>query len=202
MLKRVFIAINLPEEIKEALVALQKKWPGLPVRWTKKDNLHLTLLFLGNVSQEQLKEVLDKTRQVASAREPFELVLTKICYGPPQKMPPRLVWVEGETSPALVSLQEKVEQAIGGTAAFQYKEREKRAYHPHLTLGRIRQWEFRRLEAEERPEIDEEVALAFPVNSLELMESQLKRKGAEYTILRSIPLGAKNYLPSDIRKSL
>jgi len=59
---------------------------------------------------------------------------------------------------------------------------------PHITLGRIKTWEFRRMEPEERPEINEDINLNFEVNSIEIMESQLKRNGPDYTILESCPL--------------
>ncbi len=54
MRPRVFIAINLPEDIKNELISFQKKWPNLPCRWTKKENLHITLLFLGHLNEEEL----------------------------------------------------------------------------------------------------------------------------------------------------
>ncbi|PIX88575.1 MAG: hypothetical protein COZ30_00470, partial [Candidatus Nealsonbacteria bacterium CG_4_10_14_3_um_filter_36_16] len=57
----------------------------------------------------------------------------------------------------------------------------------HITLGRIKQWEFRQIEPEERPEVNEEINLTFEVNSIEVMESELKRGGSEYTILESFP---------------
>jgi 2'-5' RNA ligase len=68
------------------------------------------------------------------------------------------------------------------------KKPESRIYTPHITLGRIRVWEFRQIEPEERPDIEKEISLSFQVNSIEVMESQLKRGGSEYTILKSCPL--------------
>ena len=68
---------------------------------------------------------------------------------------------------------------------------ETRPYIPHITLGRIKQWEFRQIEPEERPKIEEEISLSFEVNSIEVMESDLKRGGAEYTVLESAPLMTK-----------
>jgi len=55
-------------------------------------------------------------------------------------------------------------------------------------LARIRTWEFREIEPEEEPEVNEEINLTFEVNSIEVMESQLKRGGAEYTVLESCQL--------------
>jgi 2'-5' RNA ligase len=49
--------------------------------------------------------------------------------------------------------------------------------------------EFRRIEPEQRPEINEKINISFEVNLIEVMESQLKRTGPNYTILESCPLG-------------
>lgn len=188
MRHRIFIAINLPEEIKKELSSFRDKWLELPCRWTKKENLHITLMFLGYLSDEELLEVLKITREIAKRHQPFSINLKKILYGPPKKMPPRMVWVEGEKSEALGKLQKDLENNLLNTS-IKGIETESRSYTPHITLGRIRTWEFRQIEPEERPEIDEEINLNFEVNSIEVMESQLKRNGAEYTILESIPLG-------------
>jgi len=58
-----------------------------------------------------------------------------------------------------------------------------------MTLGRIRQWQFKRIEKEEIPSLGE-INLKFRVNSIEVMESELKRSGPDYTILKSFPLKA------------
>jgi len=58
---------------------------------------------------------------------------------------------------------------------------------PHINLGRIKTWQFRQIEPEERPEINENINLSFEVNSIEIMESRLKRTGPDYTILESCP---------------
>jgi len=190
MRNRIFIAINLPEEIKKQLVEYQSKWLELPCRWTKKENLHITLMFLGYLSDEELLEVLKITKEVTQRHEPFPINLIKICYGPPKKMPPRMVWAEGEKSVELGKLQSDLENSLLHAEALAKTDelKENRPYTPHITLGRIRAWEFRQIEPEERPEVNEEINLGFEVNSIEVMESQLKRGGAEYTVLESAPL--------------
>ena len=113
MPRRIFIAINLPENIKNKLLSYQEKWPELPVRWTKKENLHITLEFLGYLADEELIELFQKTKEMVSEKESFSIRLNKICYGPPAKNPPqsmspsdsflrsssrtpRMIWVMGE----------------------------------------------------------------------------------------------------------
>lgn len=189
MRRRIFIAINLPEDIKKQLLEEQAKWPELPARWAKPSNLHITLLFLGYLPDEELLEVVKATKEVSQKHNPFLIKLTKVCYGPPKK-PPRMVWVMGEKSDALGKLQNDLQNALFPISIKGLKEPENRSYAPHINLGRIRQWEFRQIEPEERPEVNEEISLRLEVNSIEVMESELKRGGAEYTVLESVPLGS------------
>jgi 2'-5' RNA ligase len=190
MRHRIFIAINLPEKIKNELISFQNKWPELPIRWTKKENLHITLVFLGYLRDERLGEVCKITKEVASKHHQFLINMNKIYYGPPKKSPPRMVWVEVKKNEILAKLQSELESSFLRRNMKILAESETRTYSPHITLGRIRQWEFRKMEPEERPEINEEINLAFKVNSIEVMESQLKRSGAEYTILKTCSLSS------------
>ena len=188
MRHRIFIAINLPEDIKKRLSDYQKNWPELPCRWTKKENLHITMIFLGYLNDEELLDIIKISREVASRHQSFSINLNKIIYGPPNK-PPRMVWVEGEKSQESANLQKNLENALTSSeASTKENSGEIRPYSSHITLGRIKTWEFRQIEPEERPEISEEISLIFPVESIEIMESQLKRTGPEYTILESCSL--------------
>ena len=184
MQHRVFIAINLPENIKSKLSDSRKKWPDLPCRWVRKENLHITLVFIGYLTDDELLKVLNIAKETAKNHEPFLIKLTKILYGPPKK-PPRMVWVEGEINEALGKLQTNLENSLQEMPF----EKESRAHTPHITLGRLREWEFRKMEPEEKPEVNEEISFHFFAESIELMESELKKTGPEYTILESIPLG-------------
>lgn len=183
MQHRIFIAVNLPENIRKKLSDYTAKWPELPCRWTKKDNLHITLNFLGYLTDEELLEVIKIVKEVAPRHDPFFINLRSILYGPKGK-PPRLIWVEGEKSEDLGKLQEDLGNSLEGFGVKSAKEQE-RGYVPHITLGRLKQWEFQRIEPEARPEIQEEIRLNFETSSIEIMESELRRGGPEYAILES-----------------
>jgi 2'-5' RNA ligase len=99
-----------------------------------------------------------------------------------------MIWVEGEKSQEMANLQKDLENSLYNSPLKGVKEGEIRAYSPHITLGRIKTWEFKRVEPEERQGVNEEISLTFPVESIEVMESELKRGGPEYTILESCPL--------------
>ncbi len=198
--RRVFIAINLPEDIRDKLTDYQKKISELftlhlppgrdgagPIKWTKPNNLHITLDFLGYLADEELVEICKIAKEVASKNSSFFVNLNKICYGPPplagqasNKKPPRMIWAVGEKSEEFASLRGDLDRSLSVS--------EKREFSPHITLGRIKQWEWKRIEPEEKPAVEEEINLRFSVDSIEVMESVLKRTGPEYTILESVPL--------------
>ena len=138
---------------------------------------------------EELLDIFKTVKEVASKNQPFLIKLNKICYGPPKKKPPRMIWAEGEKSMEVAKLQTGLENALAEeNSSF---EKEGRAFAPHITLARIKPWEFRKLEIEERPEISEEISLSFEVNSIEVMESVLKPKGPDYFVLESVTIGSK-----------
>lgn len=190
MQRRIFIAINLAENIKKKLQERQREWADLPVRFTKKDSLHLTLLFIGYVSDEQMLEVCRKTREIAKNHQPFELTLDKIRLAPPGKAP-RLIWIEGEKNEALINLKRDIEKMMvleeDKKHAFFQIDRGLKVFIPHITLARIRQTAWKSLD--KRPEIDKEARITLGVYNIEVMESDMKGDGVEYVILESAELG-------------
>ena len=186
MRKRIFIAINLPENIKKELIKYQEQWLDLPVKWVKPDNLHITLVFIGSIRDEELSEVCKITKEAVSENSSFSINLNRICYAPPKKIPSRMIWAGGERIKELADLKDDLEKSLIHTGMKFVSE--DRNFKPHITLGRIRQWEWRQIEPEEIPEINEEISLNFPVNSIEIIESQLSPKGSKYTILESVKL--------------
>jgi 2'-5' RNA ligase len=191
MSRRIFIAINLPENLKKELISFKEKFWELPARWVKPENLHITLAFLGYVKDEDIPKIIAIVKNVASKHSPFLIRIVKIAYGPPKVSPPRMVWAIGEKNEILWKLQENLKNTLMEMKIPQLEE-EGRGFVPHITLARIRKWEFKQMEPEERPEIDENLNFSFEVKSIEIMESHLKRGGAEYTVLESCPL-SKNF---------
>ncbi len=193
--QRIFFALNLPEKIKEELSNYQKEIGGLfsffdgdVIRWTKKENLHITLKFLGYVNDKELLGLSQALKEATASQKRFSLKLTKICYGPlPLERVPRMVWVVGEPSREIVYLNEEIENLVSKISK-RYQEKGKRKFTPHITLGRIRQWQWQRIEPEERPSIERDLDLPLKVCSVEIMESILKKGGAEYKIIQSFSL--------------
>jgi 2'-5' RNA ligase len=192
---RVFVAVNLPDGIKQELSSVENEVQALfpqevregLIKWVPPKNLHITLLFLGNIDNKQVLALENVIREIAAGCAPFLIKLKKLSYGPPNQMPPRLIWLDVEDNPSLKEIAETLKKKAGERGIL--KKNEKRGFLPHITLGRIKTWLWRRMEIEERPEIERDINLSFEVRSIEIMESILKRSGAEYSVLSSVKLG-------------
>lgn len=185
MKRRIFIAINLPKKVKKRLEEFQKKWSQLPIRWVKGRNLHLTMAFLSYLPDEELVKVCQDIKEIGLKHSPFLISLTKTSYGPKDKEVPRLIWMEGERSEELSLLKKDLDELLSKSIGFVPENRD---FLPHITLGRVRKWDWKKIEPEERPNIAEDIPLSFEVKSIEVMESQLKQGGAEYAVSESVLL--------------
>lgn len=179
---RIFIAINLPEEVKRQLFKYSQKWPELQGKWTAKDNLHITLQFLGNLTDEELGDVCLAVKKVVESHGSFSLSINQIIYGPPGKIPPRMIWAVGDKSEELAELRKDLEKELLQKVSF---IPETRGLAPHITLARLNSFALRHINQDEIPEINEGLDVLFSVESLEVMESELKKGGPQYTILES-----------------
>lgn len=188
-LHRIFIAVSLPEKMKNELGRYQDRWPELPAKWVKADNLHITLNFLGNANDQEVCEICRMAAEVAKRHDPFDLTLNKISYGPDGKIPPKMVWVTGEISPELGGLQKDFESSLYEFCGGEYRDQENYGYAPHITLARLHLAGLAQMEAEEIPAIDEKIGRTFLVESAEVIESEMKKGGPKYTVLESLKLG-------------
>ena len=192
---RIFIAVNFPKDIKKVLERYQEKWAELPAKWTPVDNLHITLLFLGDVTDEELGDVCVIAKEVAARHNSLDIQLNKVAYGPDdppspeasvgQGKIPRMVWASGEKSKELSVLRNDLENALLEKVRF---VPDNRGLTPHVTLARIAAFAWRQIEPEERPEIYDNIDLLFTAESIEVMESELKKGGPQYTIIESCSL--------------
>ncbi len=204
MSRRIFIAINLPDEVRKEIVSYQKKMKELfnftkseysfqddskePINWTRKENLHITLVFIGYVKDDDLPSIFKTTKDIVKKYKSFSIDLNNICYGPPKKNPPRMIWVTGEKSETLGKLQTELQTSLLNPWVEEPSKIKSKAFSPHITLGRIRKWEFKKIDPEERPQIEESFLLNFRVKSIKIVESELKKTGPEYTVLDSVSL--------------
>ena len=128
---RLFVAIELPPDVKESLVALKTHIPT--ARWLNPEQMHLTLRFLGEVPDDRVETVKSTLETVQSPC--FDLKLRGVGRFPPQKKKaPRVLWVGIVSQPTLMDLQEKIENELR-LARF---PPDNKAFHPHITLARLK----------------------------------------------------------------
>lgn len=131
---RLFIALNLPDDLREAIHAatapLRTIAPG--ARWTGAEKLHLTMKFLGERSQELVDALVPPLDAVGARHRPMDVRIEGLGAFPNARRP-RIVWAGIVGTPALVALQRDVDDACARLGI----EREARPFHPHVTLARI-----------------------------------------------------------------
>ena len=165
---RLFIAIDLPEQVKEAVAAIAGDLPG--ARRVPREQIHLTLRFIGEVDEGMFLAIKGVLSAVRSA--PFSLTLKGVGHFPPGRHP-RVLWVGMEESEPLRELQKMVELALigAGVAA------EERGFSPHITIARLKETPPARVAMlEEKHQLF--VAGPFPVGEFYLYSSTLTREGA------------------------
>jgi len=181
---RVFIAIDIDEEVQQRLADIQKKLQkcDADVRWVVPENIHLTLRFLGYVSH--LKPIFEATEDSVCNIEPFKLFLSKIGVFPDLKRP-RVIWAGIKESKTLFVIS----QNLSGLLKRCGFPEEGRDYHPHLTLGRVRSAKnkeglIRTIKANE--DWDGGLLMA---KKIKVMKSILKPEGAQHSSLHIVEIG-------------
>jgi 2'-5' RNA ligase len=129
-MKRLFVAIDLPEAVTDLLVRLDPHLPG--VRWLKSEQIHLTVSFLGDVgpdAEEAFRESLAAIRYT-----PFFMPVNGVGSFP-AKGNPRVLWAGvGKGHPQLFHVHKRVQEAALAAGL----EPDLRAWHPHITVARCR----------------------------------------------------------------
>jgi 2'-5' RNA ligase len=178
---RTFIAVDIGKTIRERAVALQVQLgrTAVGVKWVEADNLHVTLLFLGEVDDRVVPSVCQVVAENAGQHASFTMSIEKAgCFPHPRR--PRILWIGiGEGAQELRALHDGLEIPLLELGCYR---REERLYTPHITLGRVKT---------DRP-ADMAMALArhagwkggqIPVRELLIMSSELTPKGPIYTVL-------------------
>jgi len=182
---RCFIAIELSQETRGVLDKIQEELKQTihGVKWVKPDNIHLTLKFIGNVEEETVDKIKEAMTQAASQTQPFKIKLSSAgAFPTPER--PRVIWIgieEGrkESTDIASSVEEKL-IPLG-------IEKENRAFHPHLTLARVK---FLKDKSSVKNAF---TSLKIPqiemtAEKVTLFQSTLSREGAVYSVLHEADL--------------
>ena len=175
---RAFIALAVPTEVVRKIVRCQRelaRTTGEAVRWTPEEQVHLTLQFLGNISAAEVGRLQNRLAPLARVLH----LRAHAIGGFPSRNRPRVIWVgvAGQIE-ELKELQAAIEQATG--------QKEEREFHPHLTIGRVREGH--------RPKLNldrwkDESFGEWETHELLLMQSKLSPKGATHSVLGRFTAG-------------
>ena len=191
---RTFIALELDESLQAYLGGIiHRMAQELPdLRWVDPAGIHLTLAFLGELSDEQLVEAMQAAELAARKVPSFDYRLSQPgVFGSPRQ--PRVIWIGiDEPTGRLLKLHQVLNQELEQRGF----EVDKRPFSPHLTLCRIKA----PLKPDEQQRLQRLIAArnvissssTYHVHHLSVMKSELLRAGARYTALQDFPLGGSS----------
>ena len=182
---RTFIAIDLNNRIKENLISLIDilRNKGGNIKWIEHQGMHITLKFLGEIEENKISEIEEILKTTTRDLRPFSLKVKGTGHFPNGRNP-RILWAGIEADKILSSFHHQLEGELEGIGF----PREKRSFHPHLTLGRVRSTSFVRDTIAEFYIYREKFFGEMMVKKITFFRSILKPSGAEYSVLYEHPL--------------
>lgn len=182
---RTFISIDPCDLIRNRLIKLQEMLcvAHADIRWTKVENIHLTLAFLGNLLPDQILSLSGHLDTHLRQQSDFNLSFSGIgTFG--HKSSPRIIWVGIDNSKALQAIHKQIVTAIH-EAEIKYSPK---PFSPHLTIGRVKSPKgitelFQLIEENKQAR-----AGKTEVKSIDVIKSILTPTGAEYSVLHSVEL--------------
>lgn len=183
----------MPDKTAHRITSLIEQLKPLShaVKWVAPENLHLTLKFLGEADENKVPEIISALKGTTSAHKRFIINVHGTGVFPNTSWP-KVIWVGLESEGGLLALHSEIEKAVEPLG---FKP-EKRAFTPHLTIGRIKAirnrsdkpQQLERLMHEIEARKDEDFG-SFEVSRVELIKSDLQPAGAVHTTVFDSPLG-------------
>lgn len=178
---RSFIAIDCEKNLKDNISSLIRRLDSGKgnIRWVKNQGKHVTLKFLGDITDKQLEAINHELKISIKSFEPFELSLKGTGSFPLSTHFPKVLWVGVEDNKTLNFLQKEIELSLFKLGF----PKEKRQFHPHLTLGRVKKKDGLEPILDGIQQSREEFFGKMRVERVTLFKSTLQPTGAEYTVL-------------------
>jgi RNA 2',3'-cyclic 3'-phosphodiesterase len=186
---RTFIAVELAHAVKNRMASLQEELTktGGGVKWVSVENMHLTLLFLGEVEKLDVVNICRVVQKRSRKHQAFTLEVEGLGAFPNMRRP-KILWagITDGVEP-LKALHADLEEGLLDLGCYR---REDRGYTPHLTLGR--------LQRDEGEETWSSVVAGHsswrggttPVAEVLVMSSEMRREGPQYSVIGRAPLGS------------
>lgn len=186
---RAFVAVDLPAHVRSALAELQQDLArsNADVKWVEPPNLHVTLKFLGEITDDERRAVEALLQRVAGETPPFALTLEELGAFP-SVAAPRVLWVGiREGKEPVVRMAEAIEREGAAIPL----PRDARPFAAHVTLGRVRSPRHRQALAQRLRDAAWRAPDPWEVTTLTLYQSVLGPAGPRYTVLADVPLSGR-----------
>jgi RNA 2',3'-cyclic 3'-phosphodiesterase len=187
-MKRIFVAVDISEEargrVSAYLETLRNEFRQIRVGWEKPEKLHLTLKFLGDTTADQLKNLAKIVKEISAGTKKFKLNITEPGIFPNLRNP-RVLWIDVKDETGSLK---KINGLLEEKCEWLGFAREKRAFVPHLTVGRVREpnrareLAARHLRAKLEP-------VEFEVSEIVIYESKLLATGSIFSVVSKHGLG-------------
>ena len=182
---RIFIGIKLDERVHDEIEKFLEPFKKIssPIRWVKPENVHFTLKFIGEVSEEKYAQIEKRLSEAEFNTGPFDLRLTGCGkFGRGNTL--NIFWIGIAPSDPLAQVFNKIENTLAKIGI----EKENRQFKPHITVGRNKKnFNFKSF-SELIEENSDQLISEFNVGHFQVFKSQLRPEGPIYTILKEIPL--------------
>lgn len=188
---RTFLAVQFPDEIKhhidQSIAPLRERLGGDVVRWVDPSIYHLTLKFFGDIDENKIEAICKVTGELAKDVRPLSIRVGEFGVFPNPRNA-RVFWVGlDDLTSQLTTLQQGCEEKFEQLGF----EQERRKFHPHITVGRIRRGRSKQelsrvtevIGGFELGHLGEEL-----IETIELVRSDLKPGGPVYSTLTSFEL--------------
>jgi 2'-5' RNA ligase len=185
---RSFLAIEIPRLIQKKIEEVQEdlQLSEADIRWVNPEKIHLTLKFFGNIEESRIEPIVKSIERPIQSSAPFSLKVRGLGAFPHLKNP-RVIWVGlVDGNEVLAYFQKQLEEELEKIGF----EPEERAFHPHLTLGRMKSSKGKAELVGRMERYKEEEFGDFKVERIILFKSDLRPTGPIYTPLRELKLGA------------
>ncbi len=179
---RLFIAIELPDEIRKALSDLQKELGPVTdtARWVKPESIHITLKFIGEVAEPKIEEI--DLAAGAVSWKPITVTVKNVGFFP-GNLSPRVFWA-GMEAPSMEGLAEALDTRLERIGV----EKEQRAFRGHITLARSRESRIDSALVTAAARYETHEFGSFIADRFFLIQSTLRPEGAVYKKLKEYPL--------------
>jgi 2'-5' RNA ligase len=167
---RCFVAVDIPEEIKEKIAETQKEFSSFDSKLVERKNMHFTLKFLGEISENQIKAVEEKLSALVKKIAPFTVLLSSMGAFPSLSYI-RVIWI-GAIADEFINLHKNVADAL--------KDIGKPESTPHLTIARIRSPRDKETIARIITRYEKESFGSMLVDKIKLKKSTLTPRGPVY----------------------